>query len=442
MEPIRQMSNGDKLWFPGSTLNMSSAQNFDLLYEQHVDNASFLWVLRCHVINQPHYNQADITELDERIDSHLDALMLSIEQAWKYCLLSLEYEEPGEVFTAAVIAFRSQEVQKIQHAVEVGLKNDDTLKGLVSALGWLPSELAHPWIKKFLFSKDINHKYLGISVCSVCRESPENFGMNLGELLQREDCISNVKLYARCLRLIGECRLHEFMPALNQAMKSNEAAVCFWANWSALLLGNTAAVNNLRVFVMEEGPYQQKAIQLTFRVLPIDQGRIWIGSLLENSSQIRNVIKAVAVLGDPHAVNWLIQLMQQANLACLSGEAFTTITGIDLEQYQLSKEGLDSIRQSNDPDGDLDDEDIEIDEDENLLWPDASKVADIWQQCSKNFDVGERYFMGKVVERSIKQESLMEKFELLGQRQRYGVSLELFLSGEAKLLPSIEAKNN
>jgi len=56
--------------------------------------------------------------------------------------------------------------------------------------------------------------------------------------------------------------------------------------------------------------------------------------------------------------------------------------------------------------------------------------------------VGERYFMGKVVERSIKQESLMEKFELLGQRQRYGVSLELFLSGEAKLLPSIEAKNN
>ena len=421
---------------------MYPAQNFDHLYEQHVDNASFLWVLRCHVITQPHYNLVDIKELDERIDSHLDALMLSIDQAWKYCLLSLEFEEPGEVFTAAVIAIRSQNPQKIQQAVEVGLKNDDTFKGLVSALGWLPSAQAHPWIKKFIFSKDIQHKYLAIAVCSIRRENPEIFGMSLGELLQREDCISNVKLYARCLRLIGECRLHEFMPALNQTMKSNEAAVCFWANWSALLLGNTAAVENLKAFVMEVGPYQQKAIQLTFRVLPVDQGRVWIGKLLKNNNQIRNVIKAVAVLGDPHVVNWLIQLMQQAHLARLSGEAFTTITGIDLEQYQLSKEGLDRIWQSNDPGDDLDDEDIEMDEDENLLWPDAKKVMLVWQECNKNFEVGKRYFMGDAERRSIKQESLMEKFELLGQRQRYGVSLELFLCGAVKLLPSIEVKSN
>ena len=419
---------------------MNPAQNFDHLYEQHVDNASFLWVMRSHVIHQPHYTLSDIAELDERIDSHLDALMLSVHQAWKYCLLSLEFEEPGEVFTAAIIAIRSNETKKIQLVVEAGLKNDETFKGLVSALGWLPSNLAHPWIKKFLFSKDIQHKYLAIAVCGIRRENPEIFGKSLDELLKREDCISNEKLYAQCLCLIGECRLQEYMPDLNRAMNSSDSntssnrAVNFWANWSAVLLGNTTAINNLKVYVMEEGPYQQQAIQLAFRVLSVEQGRAWIGELLENKNQIRNVIKAVAVLGDPHAISWLIQLMKQVELARLCGEAFTTITGIDLEQCQPGQEDLDNLQQSLT----LDDEDMAVDEDENLLWPDASKVELAWRQCSEGFVLGERYFMGK----AIGQVSLVEKTEELGMRRRVGVSLELFLGGMVKVLPGVEVRSN
>lgn len=408
-------------------------QKLNYLYEQHTDNASFLWVLRSHAVHQPHYTPGDIKELEQRIDTHLDALMLSIEQAWDCCLQALEFEEPGEAFTAAVIAFRSHDTKKIQQAVEAGLKNANTFKGFVSALGWLPSTLAHPWIKKFLSSKDINHKYLAIAACSIRREDP---GTYLGKFLQREDCQADAKLYARCLRLIGELRRQDLMPALNQAMSVDDPGVCFWANWSAILLGNKTAVNNLKHFVFETGPYQHQAIQLAFRVLPVEHGRAWIAKLLEDKSQIRNVIKAIAALGDPHAVNWLIQQMNQPSIARIAAEAFTMITGIDLEQQQLSKEKPENIQ--DDPSDDPADDNVAMDEDENLLWPDVRKVALIWQQYGNGFTVGERYFMGQ----KIKPEHLIERFDNANQRQRYAASIELTLNGIAQLLPNVEAKVN
>ena len=65
-------------------------------------------------------------------------LMASTEQSWLTCLDALELNEPGEIFTAAILAFRCHDVKKIQTVVEAGLTNNETEKGLVSALGWLP----------------------------------------------------------------------------------------------------------------------------------------------------------------------------------------------------------------------------------------------------------------------------------------------------------------
>jgi hypothetical protein len=57
------------------------------IYEQYLDNASFLWVLRSIVVNPPHYFYSDIQQLDQRIEAQLDGLMTSIESAWPICLI-------------------------------------------------------------------------------------------------------------------------------------------------------------------------------------------------------------------------------------------------------------------------------------------------------------------------------------------------------------------
>ena len=137
------------------------------IFEQYITDASFLWLLRSINVNQPHYNLEDLAELEQRIDNNLDALMHNFELSWELCQSELAFEQAGETFTAAIIAFRSRDINKIKFIVQHAFTNDETFKGMVSALGWLPKSLVADWLTKFLYSKDLNHKYLALAVCSL-----------------------------------------------------------------------------------------------------------------------------------------------------------------------------------------------------------------------------------------------------------------------------------
>jgi len=401
--------------------------NKDIL-KNYAESAAFLWALRSVSLTEPQYTIGDISSLEQRIEAQLDGLMTSIDTAWEVCEKALQAELGGEVFTATVIAFRSGDMRKIQKAVTVGLTNDDTFRGLVSALGWLPAKSCHPWIMKFFNSKDIEHKYLAVSACSVRRDDPEDI---LNVLLQRKDCLAHEKLHARALRLIGELRRQDLTPALSATMSSDNEHIAFWANWSAVLLGNQTAVKNLRPYVCHNGPYQDIAIQLVFRVLSIKLARSWIMAMVENSDQIRAVIKATGVLGDPQAINWLITLMEQPQLARIAGESFTNITGIDLDEkelIQLIPEDSDEI-----PDSAQNDRSDFVDEDESLSWPEATKVDRIWHYQQQYFVTGRRYFMGKEIDLEFLEDMLLNGY----QRQRQGAALELAIINKDQQLANI-----
>jgi len=395
------------------------------IYEQYVDEASFLWILRDVAINQPHYDANDILELEQRIEAQLDGLMTSVDIGWDVCDAVLDIQEPGEVFTSTVIAMRSHETHKIQRSVDVGLQTDASFRGLVSAIAWLPAEISNPWIEKFLYGKDMNHKYLGLAACSLRRQDP---GKVLNNILQRDDCLQHEKLHARALRLVGELRRQDCMPAILSAIKADNEKLRFWAAWSAVLLGQQSVIQDLKPFLFKPGKNQDKTIQLAFRVLPVEIARELISELASDETQARTVIKATGVLGDPHAVNWLIGKMQDIKLAKLAAESFTFITGIDLEKHHLAIEQPENYPVI--PDDDADDENTDMDEDENLPYPDIEKVAAIWRRLGQQFIVGRRYFMGRPITTDLLKDKIAHGF----QRQRHAAALELALQGEMPLL--------
>jgi len=389
------------------------------IYEQHIEEASFLWMVRSITVNQPHYKQQEIAELEQRIQAHLNGLMTSPELGWSVCEEALSTATPGELFTAAVTAFTTGDVKKIKQVVDAGLQNDKTFNGLVSALGWLTPELATPWLDKFLLSNELDHKHLGLAACSVRRHDAGDY---LAHILARADCLQHKKLHARALRLIGELRRQDLMPALKRAMPSDDPDIAFWANWSAILLGDNSAVNKLDRYLLNGGKHQQRALQIAFRVLPIENARQWIAVMAEEEKLGRAVIQATAALSDPHAVNWLIQKMAEPATARIAGEAFTLITGIDLKQNGLINPHPPVLESG--PNDDLQDENVAMDEDDNLPWPDAVKVAQLWQQQGRNFIVGQRYFMGQ----AITAPWLLKQLQQAKQRQRDAAALELALS--------------
>ncbi len=401
------------------------------VYEQYVDDASFLWILRSIAMEQPHYKASDILELEQRIEGRLDGLMTSIDIGWKACEKALELQESGEVFTSMVIAMRSHEAGKIKTAVDVGLENELALPGLISAMGWLPDEIANPWMERFLKGKEMNHKYLGLASCSVRRQDP---GEALVTILQRDDCLQHEKLYARALRLVGELRRQDCMPAISAAMNDENENISFWATWSAALLGHRSSVQNLQSLVFKSGPHQNQAIELAFRVLPIEQARKWISKLSEDESQVRAGIKATGDLGDPHAINWLISKMQDSKVAKLAGESFSYITGVDFKTHHLLVDESDSyLAISKD---DANEGSVDLDEDENLPYPNAEKVAAIWRNHGQNFIVGRRYFMGHPVTPELLKETLVGG----SQRQRHAAAMELALNENDVQLPNTRAK--
>jgi len=111
------------------------------------------------------------------------------------------------------------------------------------------------------------------------------------------------------------------------------------------------------------------------------------------------MIKAIAVLGDPHAIPWLIQQMTNQELSRIAAWAFSQISGIDLEYSNLHIEPADNLETG--PTDEPDDENIEMDEDEDYPWPDVNKIARLWKVHHQLLQPGLRYFQGQEVTKQV-----------------------------------------
>ena len=407
-------------------------------YECYADDAAFLWLLRTKAVDQPHYDRNAIAELDERIQAQLNGLMTAPEEAWSICESSLSLQQPGELFVASVIAFRSLEIRKIQIVVETGLSNASSFDALVAAMAWLPGRLVHSWIKKFLISKDMDHKYLALAVCSSRREDPREY---LDNILQRPDCLAHEKLYARALRLIGELKRFDLLPALRKGTLEENRAIKFWAYWSQILLGDKQLSMHMEPWVFEENPLQHTAIELCFRSLSVEIARDWISRLAKTPKNLRFAIHASTVLGDPQAINWLLIQMSKPALSRVAAEAFSTITGIDLEAHNLILEEIPELDNCL-PDDGAKNEEFYIDDDEYLPFPDINKIAAVWQKYHQRFAFGHRYFMGQKLAYSQQNNHyLQEIFNNGKQRHRSAAALEISLYDSSQYLSNHAEKS-
>ena len=410
---------------------MDSAQAYYDIHDQYADKAAFLWWLRHIAVEQPNQAIADIVELDRRIQVSLDGLLVKPDVSWRTCESALRFKESGEVFVATIIAFYSQDAAKIANAIAVGVSNNETLQGLISALGWLPAKYAEPFIQQSLTSEDPNTQYLAVAACSVRRQV---FAAELDSVLSANDYSLHPQLYGRALRLIGELKLDRHIDALQQGLTATDPYIQFWAIWSMLLLGQQQALPYLKTLLSTAGELQAKAIDLACRALPIEEAHHLINALAKQPQQQRNVIHALAALGDPAAIDWLLDNMQQPELSRLAGEAVTFITGWNLAQQQLTIamfEGFDAG-----PNDDPKDPNVAIDPDSNLPWPHADKIAMQWQQHRQQFIAGQRYFLGQPV--TSQHLSQITKTGL--QRQRHVAALEWALLEPQQILLNTRAK--
>lgn len=404
---------------------------FANIAEQNASEAAFLWLLRSQAVTSSQYYPFDIRELEGRIEANLDGLSAVGELGWQVCADQLVYEEPGEIFTAAVVSLRSRNAARIKMVCELALTTPEMTKGLISALGWIETDIAKFWMQRFLSVSDPKYRMLGLAACSVRREDPGKYFLLI---LQDPDLEKYPVLHARALRLIGELNRNDLVPALNAAMNTDDPIVKFWANWSLALFGNQASVINLKPYLMEDSKLSNKAVQLVFSLLPINEGRKWIGELATKPELKRIMIKAIGILGDPHAIPWLIQQMTNDEMARIAGWAFSQISGIDLESSNLVNEQAEDIETG--PTDAAEDENIEMDEDEDLPWPNAQKISRLWQVHHQLLQPGLRYFQGQEVTKQV----LAHIFVSANQQQKELAALQRAIHDKNTMLVNTSAR--
>lgn len=393
---------------------------------QHAGEAAALWILRRAAVGANHYSLADLAKIDGRLEAHLDGLRIAGDEGWKICEEQLAANETGEVFTAGVMAFESGRPERIARVFAIVEEVPETVGGVESALGWLPLDQAQGHVRDLLRSDKVIQQCVGIAGAGIHRRHP-------GEALARLIRSENPAVRARALKAVGELGDASLRTNVESALRDADVECRFAAAWSAALLGVSTAVQILREIAESGSPRAIAAAGLALRRMDLAAAHSWQKRFAEDAKRIRFAITAAGVIGDPVAVPWLISLMRQLPLARLAGESFTMITGVDLAYRDLERKPPEDFNAG--PTEDPKDENVDMDPDDNLPWPEPTLVQNWWDKNRGGFQSGTRYLLGK----PMTQEWLKVVLRDGRQRQRAAAALELAVRNPGQPLFNVAA---
>jgi uncharacterized protein (TIGR02270 family) len=302
----------------------------------------------------------------------------------------------------ATLALEEADPRWLEPALKVAQSVPASRRGLFAAIGWTPIEALSVTVRRWLDAEDPLARLIGVVACSLHRVDP---GPRLPRLLDDPDAAVRV----RACRLVGEVGRAD----LRETVAGREDAAP-WSAWAAALLGHGAAIEQ----TARQAAAHDPSLELAARRLELPAATAWIRALNGDPAQRRLVVRALGALGDPAAVPWLVARMTEPELARLAGESFTLITGADLENEKLeaASPGLAETGPSDDPA----EEDVALDPDEDLPWPDPDKVAAWWQEHGGRFPRGARHLLG----RPIDEEACAAAWRHGFQRQRRAAAYE------------------
>ena len=307
-----------------------TCRSLDVVLSQHMTEAMSLEVSRRSLVKAPHASVFDLRRLDERLESHLDGLLTAGPRANRYSDAALATRSKEAAFVAFVIALRRGDfagIQAINQAVEE-LRNE--CAALTSAFEWVGRHRLQGIVRDLLQCADPTGRLAGIAACAMHRVDP---GLETGPWLADEAAA----VRARALRAVGELGLLALAPRCAATMSDEDSECRFWAAWSMVLLGNRDGALNAvsRIGLDREAPHRARAFRLMLQAMDTPDAHATLQALARDPAQRPSLVQGSGIVGDVTYVPWLLGHMASADTARAAGEAFTLITGADLDAQQL-----------------------------------------------------------------------------------------------------------
>jgi uncharacterized protein (TIGR02270 family) len=377
-----------------------------VVLQQHVEDAATLHSTRTTLTRAAQITLRDLRRFDERIAAHLDALTIAGERAWEFCDAALEVPSSGNVFAAAVHAIHETERRRIDSLVALTEAVPESLRGLMSAFGWVESDRLQGLVASLLDSQEAPKRTIGIGACALHRVDP-------GLVSARRVDDIHPRVRARAFRTAGELGQRGLLSAVMTGIADDDQSCRFWAAWSAVLLGDRGrGLEFLAADATQHHGAMQRAVQLSLAAMAPADALLTLRILAQRPESLRTVIEGIGYAGEPTYVPWLISNMADDEVARAAGESFSLIAGLDFSEAHVDRPRPEDFEVG--PNDDPMDPNVDMDPDEGLPWPDQQKIDKWWAANSSRFTPGQRYFMGAPVTR----EHCIEVLKNGYQRQR------------------------
>lgn len=401
--------------------------------EQHWSEWHFLAGTRETLVAASRLRLNGLLRNDDRLFANMDGVAFS-DDFIRFELVPL-VEGFGECFMYAVLCLERKSLIELTRLVLLANASNAAERGLISAFGWVSAQTLQGLLPDFLKSHDPLQRRIALSACAMHRVDP-------GPPLDAAFTATDIPLRARAFRVAGDVGRLDLLPLLQAAaMRDSEpAGPRFWAARSAVMLGDRGvALSWLTTLAEGTGPFSDAAAELSLKALDLPAAH---QHLRHCAAQIkpdtpaaaqarRRLIRRCGITGDPHLIPWLIAQMTDLRLTRLAGEAFSMITGADLAWLDLDRKPPAGVDFG--PNDDPEDDNVAMDEDDGLPWPDPDKVQAWWHAQQHRFPAGHRFFIGELPSPAHALKVLRDGF----QRQRIAAAQwACLLTPGTKLFPT------
>jgi uncharacterized protein (TIGR02270 family) len=399
-----------------------------VVVQQHAEESAMLRHIRSVLVRAPHVRLRHLRRLDDRIAAHLDGLAVAGRYGTDLCRAALERPGAGEVFALSVRLIEERDDAGLDRLAALAAALPEARRGLLSAFGWASASRLHGLVRPLLAASDPSRRELAIGACRLHRADP-------GPVLPDTLGHAAPALRAAALRAAAELGRTDLLEHALDALADPDEDVAFQAAVAACLLGDRhAALPALQAIAEGEGARRDEAWRWLLLAADFRAARELVRRLAKaavpDSAHKRRVITACGLLGDTGFAPWLIEAMDDDVLARVAGESFSLITGADLAALDLERKPPAEVPGG--PNDDPDDDNVAMDPDESLPWPDRERIARWWQAHAAGLPAQARCFMGGAPTVAHCTEVLREGF----QRQRHVAACWLaLLSPGTRLFP-------
>jgi uncharacterized protein (TIGR02270 family) len=386
--------------------------------EEHlIGELAFLWNLRNASVRAPNFRLIDLRRLDERLAAHLDSIALTGQAGW--ATLALAGRQTGDIgvtFVAVSAALAGGGADQFNQAMEwsgVAEPGAVGFREFVSALARAERNAAATALERLHNRAEPGLQAIWLAAIGARRSDP-------GDKFDSALAHASPRVRARAYRTAGQLGRADLVAQLRPGLTGDDPECRFWSAWAAARMGARGeALDVLADIAWNNHLRAVRALDLLLRRLDVPQANAWLREFAKLPGRQRDLIRAAGVIGDPLYIPWLIERMAALETARLAGEAFSMITGVDLAYRDLDRKPPQDFGSG--PNDDPADENVSLDEDERLPWPDPEKIGRWWTANRGRFNVGTPYFLGAPKPAADWLQALSDAY----QRQRHAAALEL-----------------